>query len=302
LLNLRDCPPAELQGLIDYKYGTGVEGIRQLIKYRAWHYTRDKSHLVPALQYVWKKEHHSRYLNTTTEQSGDRIRQHKWLTDFMYLGGEPGSRGRTYPFFCVSYEGFSRRLAGLVIDGERELLRWVGYNFEPNPQRGKLRVWRLDPGTYRVRMGLDTNGDDLIDVLTAELELPLKRHETIPVELPSRKCYLVEATLVDRDVPLYDRCDLAVTHEDASREGRTLRVVAHNLGCTSTGAFTIRVTDATGRLLAEREHGGLDGVLDLHAKRTELTFDGLPERGALRATLYGPAKEITHANNTARIP
>ena len=46
----------------------------------------------------------------------------------------------------------------------------------------------------------------------------------------------------------------------------------------------------------------IDGVSDLHAKRTELTFDGLPERGALRVTLRGPAKEITHANNTARIP
>lgn len=302
LLSLRDCPSSQLQGMIDYEYGTGVEGIRTLIKYRAWHYTRDKSHLAPALRYVWKKEHYSSYLNTTTEQSGDRIRQHKWLSDFMYLGGEPGSRGRTYPLFCVSYEGFSRQIAGLVIDGERDLLRWVGYNFEPEPQRGKLRVWRLDPGIYRVRMGLDTNDDDRIDLLHEETQMALKRYETIPVELPSRKCYLVEAKLVSRDVPLYDRCDLAVTHEDASRQGRTLTVVAHNLGSKPTGPFTVSVADATGRKLAEQRHAGLDGVLDLQAKRAQFTFGDMQARGALRVTLTGPGKEITDANNVTEIP
>ena len=188
-----------------------------------------------------------------------------------------------------------------MIDGERDLLRWVGYSFEPTPQSGKLRVWRLDPGTYQVRMGLDTDDDDRIDVLHKETQMALKRYETIPVELPSRKCYMVEAKLMRRDVPLYDRCDLAVTHEDASRQGRMLRVVAHNLGCKPTGPFAVCIVDATGRTLAERRHAGLDGVLDLHAKRAEFTFDGMPERGALRVTLSGPAKEITGANNTAQI-
>ena len=220
----------------------------------------------------------------------------------MYLGGEPGSRGRTYPFFCVSYEGFSRQIAALVIDGERELFRWVGYSFESQPQYGKLRVWRLDPGTYQVRMGIDTDNDDRIDMLHKETQMALKRYETIPVELPSRKCYIVEAKLVNKDLPLYDRCDLAITHEDASRQGRTLTVVAHNLGCGPTGPFTVSVADASGRKLAEQRHRGLDGVLDLHAKRAQFTLGGLPGHGALRVTLTGPAQEITEANNRVTIP
>lgn len=307
LLNLKKCDPQALQELIDHKYELGSTralgngNMAPLIKYVAWHYTRDKSHLIPALEYLWKQTYYTMYLYTKTEQSGDRVAVHKNLTDFMYTGGTPGARSHIVPIFAVSYEGLSPEFAAMVLDDTPEFLRWVGFNFEDKPQTGKLRVWNLVPGTYEVRMGVDADGDDRIDGPAETLTLALKRYEAIPITLPSHTLYVVEAKCIRKDVPLYDRCDLAITHEDATREGRALSVVVHNIGCHPSGAFTVEVKDGAGRVVATKRHASLEGVADLQDKKASLTFENMPADGTLEVSARGPAKEITEANNVARI-
>ena len=243
---------------------------------------------------------------TRTEQSGDRVHLtwlgSKTLTDHMYFGGMPGARNELLPLHTVSYEGFSPNFAGLVIDDTTETLRWIGYNFEPTAQEGKLRVWRLVPGLYEIRMGGDRDGDDRVDAPAKKMTLELKRYEVIPVTLPTRKLYAVEAKLLRKDpVPLHDRCDLAITHEDAVREGTSLQVIVHNIGCKPSGPFTVKVRPRAGQVLAAKQHKGLDGVGDLNDKKIALTFAGLPAHGDLQVHVAGPTKEITEANNTAWI-
>jgi hypothetical protein len=308
LLNLEECEPQTLQELTDHEYELGATralgfgNTDPLIKYVAWHYTREKSHLIPALEHLWKHTYYTMCLYTKTEQSGDRIAAHKNLTDFMYTGGMPGARSHLVPVFAVSYEGLSPEFAAIVLDDTPEFLRWVGYNFEDRPQTGKLRVWNLVPGTYEARMGIDADGNDRIDGDAETLTLDLKRYETVPITLPSHKLYIVEARCTDRDVPLYERCDLAITHEDAVREGQMLTVRIHNLGCEPSGPFTVRIETPAGRILSSAGHTGLDGVGDLRARHIALTFDGMPERGDLIVSVRGPDKEITEVNNVARLP
>jgi hypothetical protein len=270
--------------------------------YLTWHYTRDKSHLVPPMERIWKQNYYAMPLWTETGQSGDRVAPHKNLVDFMLFGGVPSAREHIVPNFAVSYEGFNAELAALVVDDTPERLRWVGYNFDAQPQSGRLRVWRLVPGTYEVRMGPDENDDDRIDGDdAAALRVELKRVEAIPVSLPVRKSFVVEAKLVERDVPLHDRCDLAITHLDAAREGGRLTVVAHNLGRVATGAFQAVLKDAQGRELGRRQHAGVEGIEDLQDKRAAISFEQVPP-GPVVVELTGQKKEITEANNVARIP
>ena len=101
--------------------------------------------------------------------------------------------------------------------------------------------------------------------------------------------------------PLYDRPDLAITHEDAIRKGGSLMVVVHNIGIAPSGPFTVEVKDASGRRLASEKRPSLDGVGDLNDKKEVLTFDDMPVKGALVVTVVGPKKEITEVNNVARI-
>ncbi len=307
IMNLQECPPDVLDELIQREYETGTTrslgcgDYVPLEKYAAWHYTRDKSHLAAALEFLWKQTYYTMFLYTKTEQSGDRVAIHKNLTDFMYLGGMPGARNNTVPHFAVSYVGFSPDFAALVLDDTPELLRWVGFSFEEKPQSGALRVWNLAPGTYDVRMGVDADGDDRIDGAAQTQRMELKRYEMIPVTLPSHKLYVVEAKCVKKDVPLYERCDLAVSHEDATRNGGTLTVIVHNLGCKATGSFTIEVKNEAGKLYAAKPHAGLGSAEDLNDKKATIAFEGLPAAGTLTVTVRGEAKEITEVNNAARI-
>jgi len=307
ILNRKQADEKALKELIDYQFdlgstrSLGFGNYLPLQKYIAWHYTRDKSLLVPALEYLWKQTYYTMYLYTKTEQSGDRVAVHKNLTDFMYLGGMPGARNHIAPYFAVSYEGFSPEFAALVLEDTPELLRWVGFNFEEQPQAGAVRVWNLAPGTYEVRMGLDANDDDKIDGTAEIKQMELKRYETIPVTLPSHKLYVVEARCVRKDVPLHERCDLAITHEDATRKGTALTVVVHNIGRLPTGPFRVELLDAAGKTLGTKTHPGLDGIEDLQDKKIAITFDNVAAAGALRVKVAGEMKEITEVNNVARI-
>jgi hypothetical protein len=72
-----------------------------------------------------------------------------------------------------------------------------------------------------------------------------KEYDALQSKVAAAKTYVVEAELIRKDpVPLYDRADLAVTHEDSLRQAGKLTVVVHNIGCKKTGGFTVKVVDA----------------------------------------------------------
>jgi hypothetical protein len=307
LLNPKQLDAEKLQALIDFDVDVsrtgelGNQNMLPLKKYLAWRFTGDKQHLVRALEALYKQTYYTLPVYTRSEQSGDRVHLHKNLSDFMYTGGLPGARAQNPPMMAVSYEGLSRNFAALVLEDTSETLRWVGYSFENSPMRGALRVWDLVPGTYEVRSGVDGDGDDRIDGEAKAVRMELKRYETIPIALPTGKLFIVEARCVKKDVALHDRCDLAVTHEDALRQGDTLTVVAHNLGCKPTGLFTVEILDAVGKVRDSAKHEGLEGTADLQPKTAEFSFGKLPAGGVLTVRVLGPAKEITESNNEARI-
>lgn len=276
-------------------------------RYLLWRYTRDKQHLVDGLEYLWKKLYYSIDLRTKTEQSGDRVHL-LWngslaFLDYMYFGGNPGARNVETPMHHISYEGLSRDFAALVTKANSRSLSVVAYNFENKPQTGSLRVWRLQPGTYEIRMGIDENGDDRIDGKPEEtFRQSLKRYERIALTLPSRRLYVIEAQLVESDpTPLYDRPDLAITHEDAERRGESLEVVVHNISVAASGPFTVEARDGAGRRLASRKCLGLEGVGDFKDKKETLKFSDMPREEDLVVMVEYPGREITSVNNLTRI-
>lgn len=272
-----------------------------LIRYVGWHYSRDKAVLVPALEHVFKANYFTMPLMTQIQQSSDRVAPKKNLTDFMYLGGMPGARNHIVPFFAVSYEGFSPEFAGLVLDDAPEFLRWAGFNFEPAPQEGLLRVWNLVPGKYEVKMGADSDGDDRIDGIPAAVTMELKRFESIPVRLPVREIFVIEARCIQKDIPLSERCDLAVSAEEISRAGAKLSCAVYNLGNRPTGPFTVALSDASGRQLARAEHAGLDSAGGLETRKALFVFDNAPAATGMTISVSGPAKEVTACNNSCAV-
>ena len=308
MLNSRECSSNVLDALArnprQYELAGTLElgDSRPFPSYVAWHCARDKDVLLPSLEAIYKSTYYILPLLTEIQQSADRVPIKKNLTDFMYLGGIPVSRFHTAPFFAVSYEGFTPNFAAMVLDDTPELMRWVGYSFEPGTQSGKLRVWNLAPGTYAVRQGVDGNGDDRIDGEAKAETMKLKRYEAIPVALPSRQLWIVQAECLDKATPLHQRCDLAVSAEDALLEEGSLTVVAHIIGCKPTGPFRVEVADASGKVLARQdEPAGLDGAANLADRSKAFVFPGT-FRPPLKISVTGPEEEITECNNSAILP
>ena len=112
---------------------------------------------VEALHDSWERIELLFPMHTWAEQSADRVAISKDLVDRLYLGGTPGYRNNIYPTHSVSWEGFSPNFAAWVLETTPKKLTILAYNFEKQPQSGRLRVWRLEPGTYAITVGPDAD-------------------------------------------------------------------------------------------------------------------------------------------------
>jgi len=169
ILNLKEYDPKILPDLAKSRSGVsaaqkvGWNNYEPLRKYAAWHDARDKNVMVPSLEEAGKRRYYGLAMYTVMEQSGDRVAVHNNLTDFMYLGAIPAARNHLTPFFSVRYAGFSKELAGLVLDDTTEQLRWTGFNFEPQAQQGVHNLGCVPTGPFRVQLKRE-NGDVITTV------------------------------------------------------------------------------------------------------------------------------------------
>ncbi len=286
-----------MQPLPDGPSTMGNLDFRSLARHVLWRFTRDDDALVEALTVEWKRALWAQPMRTRTEQSGDRIALNKNLTDFMYLGGLPGARGHLFPLFAVSYEGFPRDLAALVVEDTPARLRWVGYPFESGVTDAKLRVWNLEPGRYEVLVGADRDRDGRVDERGSPRSLDLVRGEAIPVSMAASVRTVVEARKVADAPALWGRTDLAITREETGIENGRVRAVVHNVGIARSGPFEVRLVGAGGRELASKSHPGLDGIGDLRPKIARVDLGAAPGGGPLSVEIVSDALQITRRND-----
>lgn len=275
--------------------------------YLEWQITRDKQHLVRALRRLYQRLEFTMPALTVAEQSGDRVSPPKGLVSRMYLGGTPAGRMYLYPIFAASYVGLNTNYAALVLENQPDRLKVLFYNFDPQPQRGAIRVWGVEPGLYRVRTGLDADGDDDLDAAASQAEKQLWRGAETAIELPARKAWIWEARQIRPASPLRQRPDVAVTAEDAawSPDG-VLTVRVHNIGCTAVRNLTVELKAADGRSLGRKIVDLLDPPLDFQPRLAEVQFRPLPPapRKTILTVELDPdfdLQEITRTNNTTRI-
>ena len=76
----------------------------------------------------------------------------------MAQGGVAHQRNQLWPQHHVSYDGFSD-VAAWVREKSDTRLRISLYSFATQAESGGVRLWRLAPGTYRIRLGVDEDLD-----------------------------------------------------------------------------------------------------------------------------------------------
>jgi len=106
------------------------------------------------------------------------------------------------------------------------------YNFADEAKEVGMRVWELVPGTYKLRVGPDTNNDGDIDRVTSNDIIRVRRFTRVPVTVPARTLVVVDLEL-DEAAKLPSLLpDPALSRYTTSYDAAqgVLTVTLHNIG------------------------------------------------------------------------
>ncbi len=130
-----------------------------------------------------------------------------------------------YPCYFLTWRNTGAHFAALVTHADAQSLKVLTCHFGPQPKTVAMRLWRLEPGVYEVRVGTDADGDDEMDAVTEGQRLNLtERGEELTVRLLPRRVQVIEVkkqSALPWPVPAFsDRPDLAAGDQDV-RVGKT---------------------------------------------------------------------------------
>ena len=280
-------------------------GKRKITGYLGWKLgLHDRSVMIDAL----KAEilHMKKYLpvHTWVGQSADRVKIPQSTMSTMYLGGLADKAKRlNYHYHAVSWEGADDDLSRFVVEDTRQRLKVLLYSFHEVTQDVVMRVWRLDHGRYRVRAGVDTQGQEEIGDVLLDREMELARYVPVLVRVPPRRVVVVTAEQLE---PLDDirlRPDLAMGPADLRVADGTLEITVHNIGGANAPPSRVHLL-AGDEVLAERPVPALPAPIDLVPKTATVRFKLPGARPNLRVAVIVPeaVREITTLNNEMPIP
>ena len=153
-----------------------------------------------------------------------------------------------------------------------------------------MRVWRLEPGRYRVETGLDCDDDGRFEEAADRRTRNLRRYSAIPLTLPPRQVTVVRVEQLQALGDLRRRPDLALSQADSGR------VRVHNIG--SVEAAEVRVTARRGdRVLESRIIERIEAPLDLHPRRVIVSFEGARAGDVIVVDPEDRIPEIAEHNN-----
>ena len=231
-----------------------------------------------------------RYMTTAAEQKTDRVLTYRATTALScYLGDAP-NRNRWLNLTAVSYEGLrGEDFAALVWEAGPRSLRVALYNFREKEVRGRMRVWRLEPGRYRVETGPDLDDDGRFEEAASQTTRTLQRYSAIPLALPPRQVTVVRVEQLQALGGLR-RPDLALSRGDSGS------VQVHNIG--SVEAAEIRVVARRGdRVVDSGTIGRIEAPLDLHPRRVAVSFEGVRAGDVIVVDPDDRIPEIAEHNN-----
>ena len=209
----------------------------QLSGYAHYLFTGKTDRLETALESAIREWQQFGYLYTEAEQFTDRI-YNLPFKDVLncYLGNYTGRN--IFPHnFAVSYEGLGKNFAALVGPSDEKSLEVIFFNFAKKDLKGRMRVWRLNHGRYKMRVGPDSDNDGKIDHIALEKTITLHRHAPIELSLPPNQLTRLEIEQIEQLDNLLDRADLALSPLDTKREvnitwqyDTLVRIRVHNIG------------------------------------------------------------------------
>jgi hypothetical protein len=271
--------------------------------------TGDKSHLLAALEDSINSTKYNFPLLTNEVKFTDRVAV-RGADELLAMYTGAHMPGAEYPSYSVTWSGTSRNFAALVLKTTPNLMKALVYNFEPSERAVAMRLWKLEPGTYRVRIGPDRDADGEHDLDAAEKTVTVReRGAMIDAKLASRTQLLIEIMQTEKGASRPQHIpDPAVTGADViiqpaeprAGEAAVLRVAVHNIGSAPAQNVVVALAENGNRIDAQVVN--LDAPNDLEPKIGTATLTWNPEiartyRFTVTLDPEDAIQEITEVNN-----
>ncbi|MCD6308225.1 MAG: hypothetical protein J7M24_04430 [Candidatus Latescibacteria bacterium] len=231
-----------------------------------------------------------------------------------FQGGKARIRGAPgTPYNYITIEGNLRGPAAILADCVKEdLARWITsadneglacrmFSFDPLPRTVTARLFRIDPGVYRVTLAEDRDGK--AGSILNSREMRMRRFDTVTLTVPPKKPVLLTVKLIERQPDPGPRPDLAIAGYDCTRDGAAVTVRVSNLGAAPSKETVLRITGAAGRTLAETPVPPIGAPTDFVERSVSVEFTDLPLTGTLTVTVDQRNRqvEIFEGNNRAAL-
>ena len=271
----------------------------------AYEATGNKSYLLDYQAALLKHLEQNRTLYTEAEPSPAGVFIPHRATQRARLGGIAHADRQIVAGQALSWENTRGQVAALVSRAKPDALEVTVFNLGETLKDVRMRVWKLENGTYEVTEGLDLNDDGQVDLGLTRRILRLKRHSSIPLTLRGGKSTLIKAEQKEKGTPVWQLPDLALGPQDFRYEadGDQGEVTLHNLGSAPSQPFRLQIRNARGSVIFERRLASLPAPLDLRPKTVAVPVSGLRAAGdgprLHLKLLAGPeVEEITTRNNS----
>lgn len=271
----------------------------------AWQLTGDMNYLqrlhADGLQAKTQRE----YMNTEGHWWSDRVEAPSEFLQRVRLGGIALKRNQSWPGHTVSWDfaqpDGAEQVALAVHAPSREGFKVIAYNVGSNAQEATMTGWNISAGTWRIRSGVDRDGDGHIDGKQQEREVMLEKSVGTTLRFAPKQTQVFEFERVAEATPVETRADLGIGRGDLRIEGDQLLLTVHSLGHVATAAGHAVIEDARGREVVRVAVPSLEAPLDLKPRTTTVTVPlpaGFNRKGArVRVLQEGQGSEVTQRNN-----
>ena len=264
----------------------------------------DKQPLLDALKADIAELQRFRTMYTDAEVFTDRVFLYAITNAAQCYTGGYATRNKYNHTHAASWEGFGTDYAALVLRARRDHFKTLVYNFREEPMTGKVRLWTLDHGRYRLTFGPDADGDDNMDQVTGEESIEISRATPVELTLPPKTVVLLDLQQTEKLDDIWARPDLAVAAREVEFKDGAITGIVHNIGGKNAPAFTIALTDTQGKVRATQKLGPSAAPLDLDPKRTSFRFENVGNSVEGWRVVVDPDDEIPEVfegNNTCRL-
>lgn len=270
----------------------------------AWQLTGDRRYLEELHAEGIQAKAQREYMNTEGHWWSDRVEAPSEFLQRVRLGGIALKRNQSWPGHTVSWrfdrDEAAEQVALLVDAPSRERFTVTAFNTAARKVAAHMTTWNVAPGLWRLRSGVDRDGDGRIDGKASERTLRLEKSLSTELVFAPGRHTVFEFELVEPGTPVETRPDLGIGRGDVRVDSDEVEVTVHSLGHVATPPGHAVLEDARGRELARVAVPPLPAPTDLRPKTVQvrLPLGGRDPAGLqVRVALDDGSEEITLLNN-----